>query len=82
MLLDVAVTVSAWLSPPPVAMPARFTVCTAAPSRIAAGSAIGSSVGASLTAVTVTVKVRENVVTPSPTVTVITADPFASATGV
>ena len=66
-------------------IPLRFTVCSPASSRIAGGSGIAFSVGGSFTAVTFTVKVRENVFVPPPssvTVTVMIADPLAFATGV
>ncbi len=85
VLFDEAVTVNVCVSPPPGLMPVRFTVCSGASSRIAAGSGIALSVGGSFTGVTFTVKVRENVLVPPPssiTVTVTIADPFASATGV
>ena len=53
MLLDVAVTVSTCVSPPPAAIPVRLTVCALASSRIAAGFVIASRVGAAFTTVTV-----------------------------
>ena len=88
-MLDVAVTVSTCVSPPPTAIPVRFTVCAPASSKIAAGSVIAVIVGASFNAVTVTVKVCVVVATPllsvpplSVTVTVMTAVPLALATGV
>ena len=89
VLLDVAVTVSTCVSLPPAAIPVRFTVCALASSKMAAGSAIAARVGASFTAVTVTVKVCVVVATPllsvpplSVTVTVMSAVPLALATGV
>jgi hypothetical protein len=69
-------------------MPVKLTVCGRRPPGWHAG-AIGSSVGASLTAVTVTVKVRVIASTPplavppsSRTVTVMTAVPDRLARGV
>ena len=82
VLLDVAVTVSTWVSPPPAAIPVRFTVCALASSRIAAGFAIVSRVGASFTAVTVRTKVSLVVAVPSLTVTVIVDAPNWLAAGV
>ena len=88
-LLELAVTVSTWLSPPPALIPLRFTVCKLASSRIAAGLLIAASVGASFTLVTVTVNVFVTATTPplavppsSVTITVIVAVPLALATGV
>src|SRR4029077_5837394 len=73
-------------------MPVRLTVCCAASSLIAAGFEIASSVGASLTGLTVTLNVREKVPSSalpampsspaSRTVTVIVAVPLWLATGV
>ena len=63
-LLDVAVTVKLCDSPPPAEIPVSSIVCCAASSRMASGSAIASSVGASLTASTVTVTVALNGVAP------------------
>ena len=70
-------------------MPDNDTVCAPASSRIAAGSAITASVGASFTPVTVTWKLTCTESTPpsatppsSTTTTVTVATPLASATGV
>ena len=93
VLLLTAVTCSGCTSPMPAVMPARFTVCGAASSLIAAGSAIPAIVGASFTGSTVTVKVREKVpLSPvvrrsrsspaSVSVTVITAVPHMFGIGV
>ncbi len=48
-LLELAVTVNPWLSPPPALIPPRFTVCTPASSRMATGLPIAASVGAMFT---------------------------------
>src|SRR4051794_19323179 len=90
-LLEVAVTVRVCVSDGPAEMPDRLTVCWPASSRIAAGLLIGLSVGASLTGVTVTLKVRENEASSvllgipsgpaSRTVTVMAAVPLRLATG-
>src|SRR4051812_23179246 len=59
-LLLVAVTARTWTSPPPAVMPVRLTDCgVVVSSRIGPGSEIGLSVGASLIAVTVTVRVAK-----------------------
>ena len=79
-----AVTCNVCESPGPAVMPVKFTVCEPAFSLIAAGSAITARVGAWLTGLTVTVKVRVTMlllVPPSFTVTVIVALPKANATG-
>ena len=88
-LLELAVTVSTWLSPPPALIPLRFTVCNPASSRIAAGLLMAASVGASFTPVTVTTNVFVTALTPplavpplSVTTTLIVAVPFALVTGV
>ena len=70
MLFEIAVTVSTWLSPPPALIPVRLIVCCGASSRIAAGLAIASSVGRSLTAFTVSVNVHSEVWRTPPTVLV------------
>ncbi len=57
MSFDVAVTVSVCVSPPPAVIPVRFTVWSAASSRMAGGSGIGFKVGASFTGVTVSTNV-------------------------
>ena len=89
VLSEVPVTVRVWLSPPPAAMPVRLIVCNEASSRMAAGFEMAASVGASLMPVTLTVKVRVVMLMPpfavpplSCTVTVMTAEPLALATGV
>ena len=88
-LLEVAVTVKFCVSPAPAEMPARLIVCAAASSRIAAGLVIALSVGALLSGVTLTVKVRTTLFLPplatpplSVTVAVITAVPDLPETGV
>src|SRR3954470_6802505 len=67
-------------------MPVRPMICTPASSRIAAGVAIGSSVGVSLTLVTASVNVvDEDWSTPAtvlPAVIVMSVVPLASAAGV
>ena len=80
MLLEEAVTVSVWDSlAAPEPMPERLTVCRPAFSlMVRLASAL--SVGAWLTGLTVTVKVREMMLLlapPSLTVTVIVAEPKA-----
>jgi hypothetical protein len=89
-LLDVAVTLKAWTSTAgPALMPLKLMVCGPESSKIAGGSAITASVGASFTAATVTTNVRLTASTPplvvpplSRSTTVIVAVPFALATGV
>src|SRR5437764_399062 len=88
-LLLVPTMFSVWfVSPRPAEMPARLIVCGPAFSRIAGGLAIGLSVGAWLTGLTVTLKVRVKVLTPplavpplSITVTVIVAVPVVLGAG-
>src|SRR5690606_13884463 len=84
-LLDVAVTVKLWVSlVAPVVMPARFTVCSPAPSLIVRLASV-FNVGALFTGLTVTVKVRVTIlllVLPSFTVTVTVAEPNPKASGV
>src|SRR4051794_39290012 len=79
-LLEVAEIFSVWLSfAGPELIPARKIVCGPA-SSLMVKSLIGSSVGASFTAFTVTIKLRANDglwLPPSFTVTVITAVPLA-----
>ncbi len=65
-LLELAVTVNPWLSPPPALIPPRFTVCTPASSRMATGLTIAASVGASFTVLTVIVKVCAGLVSTPP----------------
>ena len=83
-LLELAVMVSVWISlAAPDEMPVRLTVCKLAFSLIVR-SLRASSVGAWLTALTVTMKYREMMlllVPPSLTVTVMTAVPKARAAG-
>ena len=84
-LLEVAVTVRVWFSlAAPEAMPDKVTDCSPASSLIVRLLS-GASVGGSLRALTVTVKVRLTtllIVPPSFTVTVTIAVPLALATGV
>ena len=87
--LELAVTLNVWLSfAGPALMPLNETVCWAASSRIV-WFVIGAKVGASFTAVTVTVKVLVVKLTPplaipplSLTKTEIVAVPLMLATGV
>ena len=85
MLLEEAVTVSVWDSlVAPEVIPDRLTVCWPA-FLLMVRSANVFSVGAWLTGLTVTVNVREKTLLlapPSLTVTVMTAEPKARATGV
>ena len=85
MLLDEAVTASVWSSlVAPEVMPERLTVWRPAPSLMVTLASV-FSVGAWLTGLTVTVKVRETallLVPPSLTVTVMVEEPWALATGV
>ena len=80
MLLEEAVTVRVWDSlAAPEPMPARLTVCWPAFSLMVT-LASAFSVGAWLTGLTVTVKVRETTLLlapPSLTVTVMVAEPLA-----
>ena len=85
MLLETAVTVSAWdwLAAPEL-IPVRFTVCSPAFSLIVRLE-IAFNVGGWLTALTVTVNVCVTMLLlapPSLTVTVMVAEPLAFATGV
>ena len=86
MSLDTTVTFNVWPSfAIPIPMPVRSINCSPGSSFTAAGSEILSSVGASLTGLTVTSKLRETVSLPPPpsdTVTVIVAVPKLSRTGV
>ena len=84
-LLEEVVTASVWTSlAAPELIPDRLTVCKLAFSlRVTLASAL--SVGAWLTGLTVTVKVRETTLLlapPSLTVTVIVAEPKVEAAGV
>ena len=77
-LLEDAVTVSVWFSlVAPEVIPERFTTCAGAFSLMVTLAKV-LSVGAWLTGLTVTVKLRENTLLlapPSLTVTVIVAEP-------
>ena len=85
-MLDTALTVTDWLSSGPALMPVSGIACGSASSRIGACAGIGSSVGGSFAAVTVSVNGDENVCVMPPTVlaavTVMAATPDRLATGV
>jgi hypothetical protein len=80
-LFDVAVTVRAWLSPPPAVIPERLTVCAAASSAIAAGVGMAFTVGASFTALTVRTNDLSVTASPSLTAMVIVAASDGAASG-
>src|SRR5713101_8798501 len=86
VLLEEALTVRVWLSlVAPEVIPVRLTVWLSVPLPLGAAtliSLIGSNVGGSLTALTVSVKKVLALVTPSLTVSLIATVPFWLGAGV